>query len=196
MQTLVVHAHPDPDSYSAALRDAAVAGLRAGGHDVEVIGLYEDHFAPSMTARERRDYESDHAPTDPQLARYAELVRTSEALVFVYPTWWFGLPAILKGWLDRVLVPGVAFHLDPRNRKVRSDLRHVRRVAGITTSGSSRLHLRFFGDTGSWTVRRTLRVLCAPRCRTRWLHLGSLEATTPEERQRFLRRVESKMAQL
>ena len=137
MRALVVHAHPSPDSLSAALFATATTTLRRGGHEVAALDLYAEHFAPAMSAEERRAYLTDSPICSPQVARHAELVRWADALVFVYPTWWAGPPAALKGWLERVLVPGVAFHLDERTNKVVSDLRHVRTVVGISTYRSS-----------------------------------------------------------
>ena len=65
-----------------------------------------------MSLAERRAYHSDQPLVDPVTVAHADLVRRAEVLVFVYPTWWSGPPAILKGWLKRVLVPGVAFRFD------------------------------------------------------------------------------------
>ncbi len=113
MRVLVVHAHPSPTSYSRRICDTAEAALRGSGHDVTVLHLDDERFHPAMSAAERIAYETTTPILDPQVARHAELVRTSEALVFVYPTWWAAPPAIMKGWLERVLVPGVGFYLDP-----------------------------------------------------------------------------------
>ncbi len=137
MRALVVHADPSPDGLSASLFDTATTTLRRCGHEVAALDLYAEHFAPAMSAEERRAYLTDSPICSEQVARHAELVRWADTLVFVYPTWWAGPPAALKGWLERVLVPGVAFHLDERTNKVVSDLRHVRAVVGISTYHSS-----------------------------------------------------------
>jgi len=196
VHALVVHAHPDPESYNSALRDATVRGLESAGHQVTVIDLYAEGFVPAMSAEERRSYETDHPISDPLVEHHAALLREADALVFVYPTWWFGLPAILKGWLERVFVPGVAFHLDEATNKVVSDLRHIRRLVGVTTSGSPQWQVRVLGDTGRWTVMRTTRVLTAWRCKSTWLALGRLDGRTDDERRGFLARVEAKMGAL
>src|SRR5215207_8833091 len=142
MRVLLVHAHPSPTSFSRALADTAEAALTGAGHTVTTVHLDDDGFRPAMSADERRAYESADPVLDPLVARYADFVRTNEALVFVYPTWWAAQPAILKGWFDRVLVPGVAFDLDPATHGVRPRLRHVRHLIGITTYGSSRPYVR------------------------------------------------------
>ena len=194
MVVLVVHAHPDPDSLGAALARAAVDGFRDAGRQVELVDLYADGFDPRLTPDERRAYESDAPILDPAVQRYADLLERADTVVFVYPTWWFGMPAILKGFLDRVFVEGVAFRLDPRTRKVRPGLTHVRRLVGITTYGSPRTYVRLFGDPGRRTVARTIRPVCGLRCRVRWFGLHAVDTATAEERQAFLDRVRREVA--
>ena len=196
MRALVVYAHPSPDSLTHALYEAATGALTAAGHDVVGLDLYAEELAPAMSEAERRAYHSDQPIIDPTVARHAELVRWADALVFVYPTWWMGLPAILKGWLERVLVPGVAFHLDPATNRVVSDLGAVRRVVGVTTYGSSWPAVRLVHDGGRRTLLRALRMLCGRRCRTAWLALHSVDTATPGERDRFVARVEQRLSRL
>jgi NAD(P)H dehydrogenase (quinone) len=196
VRALVVYAHPSPDSLTHALYEAATAALAAAGHDVVGLDLYAEELVPAMSEAERRAYHSDAPILDPTVARHAELVRWADALVFVYPTWWMGLPAILKGWLERVLVPGVAFHLDPVTNRVVSDLGSVGRIVGITTYGSSWPAVRLVHDGGRRTLLRALRMLCGRRCRTAWLALHSVDTTTPGERARFIARVGQRLARL
>ena len=196
MRALVVYAHPSPDSLTHALYERATAALAGAGHEVVGVDLYAEELVPAMSEAERRAYHTDEPILDPTVARHAELVRWADALVFVYPTWWMGLPAILKGWLERVFVPGVAFHLDPVTKRVVSDLGSVRRVVGITTYGSSWRSVRLVHDGGRRTLLRALRMLCGRRCRTAWLALHSVDTTTPGERARFIARVEQRLARL
>jgi putative NADPH-quinone reductase len=196
MQVLVVHAHPSRTSFSRSIADTAEATLRAAGHGVTVVHLDDEHFRPAMSADERLAYDTATPILDAQVAVHADLVAAAEALVFVYPTWWAAPPAVLKGWMDRVLVPGVAFTFEPGTHAVRPGLRHVRRLVGITTYGSSRLYVRALGDPGRRTIMRALRLLCARRCRRTWLGMYGLDTATNEARQAFLDRVATRMARL
>ena len=196
MRALVLLAHPDPQSFSAALAAAALRGLAAGGHEARLVDLYAQDFDPVMTRADRLAYETGTAVVDPVVAAQAEHVRWADTLVFVFPTWWSGLPAILKGWLERVLVPGVAFELDERTRKVRPTMQHVTRVVGITTYGSPRLYVTALGDGGRRTVARALRLVCGRRTRATWLGLHDIDRRTDAERRTFLAAVEAKVAQL
>jgi putative NADPH-quinone reductase len=192
----VVLAHPCADSYCHALAARAEDGLRAAGHDVVVVDLYALGVRPAMTADEREAYHGDTPILDPLVGEHAELVKRAEALVFVYPTWWSGLPAILKGWLERVMVPGVGFVLDERTNKVRPGLGQMRHLVGISTYGSPRSYVRLVNDNGRRIITRALRLSCGLRVRTSWLGLYAIDTSTAAERHAFLAEVEQKMAKL
>ena len=196
VHVLVVQAHPRADSLCAQLALAAERGLQRAGHDVTTLRLYDEGFQATMTEAERVAYHGDAPVLDPMVAAHAVAVRTAEALVFVYPTWWMGLPAIMKGWLERVLVPGVAFTFDERTHKVTPTLDHVRRIVGITTYGSPRWHSRLVGDGGRRTLLRALRMVCGWRTHTSWFGLWRVEQVSDDARAAFVRRVEDAMAGL
>jgi NAD(P)H dehydrogenase (quinone) len=197
MRWLVIYAHPDPDSFCAALRDAAVEALAASGEDVEVIDLYALDFAAAMTDDEHRRYEeisTDHP--DASVRSHIEIVGRVEGIVFVYPTWWSSLPAILKGWLDRVLLPGVGFHLNTETRKVEPGLRHITRLVAITTYGGPRWLERLKGDGGRTIITRTLWLMTSRRTRWQWLALDRVEQRSAQERQEFVETVKTKLGKL
>ena len=116
--------------------------------------------------------------------------------MFVYPTWWSGLPAILKGWLERVMVPGVGFRLDERTNKVRPGLGQMRHLIGISTYGSPRSYVRFVNDNGRRIITRALRMSCGFRVRISWLGLYAIDTSTVTDRDEFAARVERQMAAL
>lgn len=196
LRALVVVAHPRSDSFTRAVAAAAVDGLRAGGHEVEVIDLYDEGFHPAMSAAERRAYLTDEPLADDHTRAHAELVRWCDAMVFVYPTWWSGLPAILKGWLERVLVVGVAFHFDERTGGVRPGLRQMRYVVGISTYGSPRTYVKLVNDNGRRILHRALRLSCGVRTRRVWLGLYAIDTSTAEQRSAFLDRVRERTQRL
>ena len=132
MRVVVVVAHPDPDSFTHAIASTAAAALSKAGHQTTVVDLYGEGFRVAMSKGEWLAYHGDRPILDPMVERHAEIIKQAEALVFVYPTWWSTMPAILKGWLERVLVPGVGFVFDEKQR-VRRGLTQVRRIVGIST---------------------------------------------------------------
>lgn len=195
MRVIVVVAHPNPDSFCQAIASTATAALSDGGHDVTVLDLYAEGFTTAMSCAEHRAYHTDQPIIDPVVRRHAELVKQAEALVFVYPTWWSTVPAILKGWLERVLVPGVGFVFDSENR-VRPGLMQVRRVVGISTYGASWAYVKLINDNGRRTLMRALRLNTALRTRRTWLALYEMDRTNASERAAFLARVERRLRSL
>lgn len=196
MRVAVVVAHPAVESFCHHLASRAVTGLRAAGHDVTVLDLCADGFRVAMSATEREAYHGDTPVLDPLVAAHAEVVRDAETLVFVYPTWWSGLPAVLKGWLERVLVPGVAFVFDERTGRVRPGLGGVRHIVGISTYGSPRSYVSLVNDNGRRIITRALRMSCGIRTRTHWIGLYAIDTSTDTERREFAARVERELAAL
>jgi NAD(P)H dehydrogenase (quinone) len=189
---LVVVAHPRPDGFAHELGRRAVGGLRAAGHDVEVLDLYALGFRAAMSAAEREAYHGEEPLLDPMVAEHARLLGSARVLAFVYPTWWSGLPAVLKGWLERVMVPGVAFRFDELG-KVRPALTGVEAIVGVSTYGSSWAYVRAINDNGRRTLTRALRMSCGPRTRTRWLGLYGMDTSTETQRADFAGSVERAM---
>jgi NAD(P)H dehydrogenase (quinone) len=184
MRVLVIYCHPRPDSFSAALRDAAVAALTAAGHSVDLRDLYAEGFDPALSPRQRGAY-FDEAENMHGLEDHIAALRRAEGLVLVYPTWWFGMPAVLKGWVDRVWVPGVAFRLGGP-KALEPLLTGIRRIGIVTTYGSPWWLLCWVGWPDRRVVRRGLRPLCAPRCRIHWMGLTGMDRDSPTRRERFL----------
>lgn len=184
----VIVAHPCDDSLTTAAANAAGGGLVAAGFDVTTIDLYAIGFDAVMSLAELDDYRNARPPSDPLVAEHARLVQSVDILVFVYPTWWSGLPAILKGWLERVLVPGVAFDLDG-DGKITGRLRNVDHIVGISTYGSPWGYVKLVNDNGRRTLTRALRMLCGRRTATTWLGLYSLDTKGPADRTAFLDRI-------
>lgn len=196
MRALVVAAHPNPDSFTHELARRATQGLTSSGHDTTLLDLAAIGFRAAMSPDERAAYHSDEPVLDPMVAEHAALITSAEVLVFVYPTWWSGLPALLKGWLDRVLVPGVGFRFDDKSGKVRPGLTNVRHIIGVTTYGSPRWYVKLVTDNGRRSLMRTLRLSCGLRTRTSWLGLYAIDTETDDGRSEFAAVVERRMAEL
>ena len=196
MKVLVVLAHPNPDSFSHAIVDKASATLAECGHSVSVIDLYAIGYSPAMTRAELAAYPTSTPAIDPMVVEHTRLLQECMTIVFVYPTWWSSMPAILKGWIDRTMLPGVAFSVHPETLKLQPGLTNVRRLIGISTFGGPRLASLVASDNGSKIVTRSLRAICHRRCRTTWLRMFNIDASTTAERQKFLQRVERTMRKI
>lgn len=192
MKVLVVYCHPVPESFGAAVRDTALETLVKAGHELRLIDLYAENFNPVMCCEERRTY-NDRAPDDPALLPHIEAIRWAEALLFVYPTWWYGLPAMLKGWLDRVWATDVAFALPPEG-KVMPLMTHIRKIGIVTTCGASWWLSHLIGHPGRKTILRGIRALCGVRCRTLFMAHYRMDSSTPESRAAYLAKVRKRLA--
>lgn len=192
---VVVLCHPNPDGFGAASARVAVDALHAVGHRVTVLDLYEEGFDPVMSREELHAYQARTPDTSGPLRRHIDAVTTADALVFVYPTWWSGLPAVLKGWLERVMVPTVSFTFDDGN-KVRPALRNIRRVVVVSTYGSPRRYVAVVNDNGRRVLSRAFRMTCGMRTRVASVRLFSMDTQDDAGRRRHLRRIDRRMRSL
>ncbi len=193
MRVLVIYAHPVETSYGAALHAAALQALGAR-HEVRDLDLYADGFDPRLGREERLNYH-DPARNVAPVARYVELLRWAEAVVFCFPVWCFGLPAILKGFFDRVLLPGFAFDLDGERTTPR--LTHIRLVCAVTTYGRAWWVVRVsIGDLPRKQITRYFRWFCGKGTKVRYLAHYHMNAATPQSRAAFLARVGRTLAAL
>ncbi|MDH3754376.1 MAG: NAD(P)H-dependent oxidoreductase [Acidimicrobiia bacterium] len=165
MPTLVIHAHPLEDSYSAALRDAVCEALAATGAACELVRLCQGE-------------ETDEAT-----------LAASDHLVVVYPTWWGGLPAVLLDWVQRTVGPWV----DGESADTPSPLAAVRRVTVVTSHGSSRLLNTMQGQPGKQTWSRVVMPLCAKDARFDWMSLYKIDRSDESGRQAFIERVRARL---
>jgi putative NADPH-quinone reductase len=188
-RALVLFAHPCPESFSAALHAEVVSRLRRAGWDVDDCDLNAEGFAPVLTRAERRGYHDVPANVGP-VAGYVDRVRAAEALVMVYPVWNFGYPAILKGFLDRVFLPGVSFRLV--DGKVKPNLTQIRRLAAVTTYGGTRLRAMLVGDPPRKCVTRAVWHVCRPQ-KMRYLALYDMNRASDARRAAFLGQVGREM---
>jgi putative NADPH-quinone reductase len=196
MRALVVYCHPQDGSFTAAVRDLVLAKFAAAGAQVRLTDLYARGFAPVLSAAEWQGYLDSPGNRAP-VARDVEDLRWCDTLVFVYPTWWYGLPALLKGWLDRVMLPDVAFLMpDGANRTIRPGLTHITRLGVFTTCGASWWLTAFVGAPGRRTLLRGVGLLMSPRRRTVFAAHYLMDTSTPASRAAHLRRVAARMDRL
>ena len=154
MRALVIYCHPKGNSFTAAVRDTVLERLEQAGCETRLRDLYAEGFQPLLTAEEWDGYLDCAANCDP-VADHVEDLRWCDTLIFVYPTWWYGLPAMLKGWLDRVLLPDVAFIMPKaEGETIRPGLQHITRLGVFTTCGASWWLTRIIGAPGRRTLIR------------------------------------------
>ena len=193
---LVVYCHPRPGSFTASVRDRVLERLAAARAEVRLRDLYAEGFEPAMSAEEHEAYEDTQTNRD-CVTRDCEDVLWADALIFVYPTWWYGPPAALKGWLDRALVPGVAFFMPSEEAPtIRPGLTHITRLGVFTTCGASRWLTWAVGAPGKRTLMRGIGWILAPRARRVFAAHYLMDGSTEASRVRHLDRVAAKVDKL
>jgi NAD(P)H dehydrogenase (quinone) len=195
MRALVVHAHPVAESFNRSLNKLVCATLQERGHEVRNLSLYAENFMPVLSPAERLAYHDEGRNIQP-VRTHLEHLAWCTGLVFVYPTWWYSQPAILKGWLDRVFVPHVTFQMPVGNQPVQPLLQHIGCIGGISTYGAPWLWTRWVGDPGRRIIMRGIRALVHPRAKTFWAAHYKMDSSTPESRRAFVAKVEGKLRAL
>lgn len=191
---LIVLAHPMPASLSghlaARLQDAAAAL----GWEVRLRDLCAEGFDPRLTVAERAGYYGSFAGG--AVAEMEELAR-AEVLILVFPTWWSGFPAVLKGWFDRVWAPGLAYDHSPELKKMVPRLTGLKAVLAVTTLGAPRVwDWVIMGRPLRRVLKRGIVAACAPGARVTWRALYSAEKVEPARLARFEARVLRDLAAL
>jgi len=181
MRILVIFAHPLDESFAAFLRASVVEMLKARGHWVDLCDLYKESFDPTLSAHERRTYK-DTSENSKSVSEHVKRLRQAEGIIFVFPSWWYGMPAILKGYFDRVWLPGVAFEFGPQ--AIRPLLTSIRLFGVVTTTGASQWFTRLYMGNPSRKVlmRGLARLMVAPRAERFWLALYGMENASVTKR--------------
>ena len=192
MKALVLYAHPCEESFGAALHTKVVETLTARGWDVDDCDLYAENFQPVLTTEERRAYHDEPENCGP-VQPYVDRLRAAEALIFSFPVWNFGYPAILKGFLDRVFLPGVSFKIV--DGKVRPNMTHIRKLAAVTTYGGTRWRAFGAGDPPRKHFTRAVWHVTRPES-MKYLALYDMNRATDAQRAAFLHKVGQEMQAL
>jgi putative NADPH-quinone reductase len=190
MNVLVLYAHPVETSFNSALHRVIVERLTAAGHAVDDCDLYAEDFDPRMSLAERCAYHDVPANVG-NVRPYVERLLRAEALVLSFPVWNFGYPAVLKGFFDRVFLPGVSFKLV--EGKVQPSLHNISKVAAVTTYGASRFRAMLMGDPPRKLVKRVLRSTVRPGASVSYLACYSMNLATDQTCERFMARVAARM---
>ena len=217
---LLLQCHPVETSFSNAIASVVQRGLNAAGHDVRFRRLYfqgdpsecyaGQTFNPVFSREEQLDYHDCESTalretmeglrslesTRDDVAEAVEDLRWCDSLVLVYPTWNFHFPAVLKGYFDRVILPGVAFRLPTESTQATGQtgllagLTNVTKIGVVATYGASRLAVLGAGDNPRRWISRGFRALCAPNCQLLWHGIYGMHVQTDANRRAFLREVE------
>ena len=190
MKCLVVTTHPLTNSLCKQLSEKVVGQLTLMGHEVVIEDIYAQEFAPALTAMERETYYQGTYNSS-GVAEMVERLQSAEALVLLFPTWWFGFPASLKGWFDRVWGPGIAYDHATDFGPIKARLNNLKKVLVVTTLGAP----WWVDYLIMWRpVKRVVKVAllgtCAKKSSLKFLSLYNSEKLTEAAISRFSNRIE------
>lgn len=190
MKCLVVTAHPLSNSLCRKLTDHVMNKMTEMGHKIILEDLYAGNFNPTLNAAERESYYSG-AYDSSLISMEVERLLAADAVVLIFPTWWFGFPAILKGWFDRVWGPGIAYDHASDFGPITPRLNNLKKVMAITALGApwwvDRLIMR-------QPVKRVIKIAllgaCAKNSSFQYLSLYKSEKLNHETIERFTQKID------
>lgn len=190
MKCLVVTTHPLSNSLCKHLTGLVVEKLNALNNEVIIEDLYAKKFAPALTEIERRSYYSDSYDYS-KIAEHVHRLREAEALVLLFPTWWFSFPAMLKGWFDRVWGPGIAYDHASDYGPIKPRLDNLRKVLVITTLGAPWwVDLLLMRQPVKKVIKVALLGTCAKNSKLKFLSLYNSEDLNDQKTAKFSKKVE------
>lgn len=190
MRVLVLHSHPVEESFGKALFRQTCESLAKAGHEVDACDLYAEGFNPVLTADERliyHDYPENLGP----VKNHVDRLLAAEGLVICTPIWNFGFPAMLKGYFDRVWLPGVSFAL--QDGKLTPTLRHIRKLSAVVTYGATPMRAFLAGDPPKKIVKRVIRAQIKLGAPVSYLAHYDMNNCTDETRAAFMAKVKTHM---
>jgi putative NADPH-quinone reductase len=138
MRTVIVFNHPNDGSYCNAILNVVTQGLQKANHEIDLIHLDNDGFNPVMSKADLKAF-VEHKPIDPQVINYSDRLKKADHLIFIFPIWWDLMPAMTKGFVDRVLSPGVVYNHHPRGFGLQPLLNNLKSVTMITTMNKPKI---------------------------------------------------------
>ena len=191
-RALILFAHPCQESFNAAVHNVVVETLARRGWQVDDCDLNAEGFNPVLSEQERRGYHEEPANIEP-VKPYVDRLQSADALVMIFPVWNYGYPAILKGFLDRVFLPGVSFAL--KDGGIRPALTNIKTLVACTTYGGTRLRAMANGDPPRKNVTRAVRYACGMP-RQRYIALYDMNRNDEARCNAHLQRVKKEMETL
>jgi NAD(P)H dehydrogenase (quinone) len=196
MNVVIVFNHPYQGSYCNAILNAVTQGLQKANHDIDLIHLDRDNFNPVMTAADLKAFR-DKKPVDPKAIEYGNRIQAADHLVLIFPIWWELMPALMKGFVDKVIFPGVAYdYTNAKNTMMCPLWTKLKSVTMITTMNTPTwLYWALFGNA----IKKAMMLGTFWKMgykNRKWISFNQVKMVSQEKRQQWLQDVETKFSQL
>lgn len=190
---VIVYYHPYNGSFCHAILEATKAGLENGGFLVDVIDLQADNFNPVMSSADLLGFVK-HQMVDEQSKEYAQRLKLASQLVFIFPIWWELMPAMVKGFIDKVIYPGSTYEYAKTITGMTSSLSNLKQTTIITTMNTPKYIYQFvFGNAiKKAMISGTLKKTGIKN--VKWINLSGVKSRTQEKRAAWLCKIEKGMA--
>ncbi len=181
MNVLIIYAHPNPSSFNHAVLEQMKLGFIEGNHNIQVIDLYKENYNPVLNFNDVNS-RSDQENT-PYLKVYQNYIMEAQHLVFLYPVWWYSMPAILKGFLDRVFSPGFAYS---KKGKLSRGLLQGKTSWVVYTIDSPVWFVKLFRKSIEWRLMKTAILKYCGISSVKRIMFANATNSTPQKREKWL----------
>jgi len=195
MNVVIVFNHPYEGSYCNAILESVTKGLQRGQHEVDLIHLDNDGFNPVMSKADLKAF-VEHKPVDPQVIDYNKRLEIADHLIFIFPIWWDLMPAMTKGFIDRVLYPGVVYEHHPRGFGLIPLLKNLKGVTMITTMNKPKImYSLLIGNLIRKALLRSVFKTMGYKNLT-WISYNMVKSVNHEKRVNWLSKLEARFFNL
>lgn len=195
MKVVIVFNHPYEKSYCNAILDSVTKGLQRGQHEVDLVHLDNDEFNPVMSKTDLKAF-VEHKAVDPQVLDYNRRLEQADHLIFIFPIWWDLMPAMTKGFIDRVLVPGVVYDHHPRGFGLVPLLKNLKGVTVVTTMNKPKImYSLLIGNLIRKALLRSVFKTMGYKNLT-WISHNMVKSVSQEKRVNWLAKLEARFYKL
>jgi putative NADPH-quinone reductase len=203
MNVLIVFDHPYKKSYCSAILESVKKGLKQAGHQIDLIDLVEDGFDPVMHEQDLEAYvialnnpEKANKLLSPQVKEYKERLNKAQHIIFIFPIWWALMPALTKGFIDKLIFPGFAYEFNKKGTRLIGKLKNLQAVTMITTMNTPRfIYSTLMGNA----IKKALLFNTFWNLgikKRKWISLNMVKFVSQEKRVKWLASIENKFSKL
>ncbi len=188
MKTVIVYDHPYEGSFCHAIKERIVKNELAKGNEVEVIDLHQDNFNPVMSGQDLLAF-IKHDMIDEQAIDYVKKIKEADHLVMVFPIWWELMPAMTKGFIDKIIFPGSTYSYTKSGYGMETLLTNLKSVTVVTTMNTPSVMYKFIYGNAIYKslVKGTFKKSGIKN--TKWISFNMVKASKAEKREKWLNKL-------
>ena len=193
MKTVIVYNHPYKGSFCHALLESTKKGALKAGHEVDIIDLDSDHFNPVMTGEDLLAFRN-HQAIDKQAIEYIKRIKQADHIVLIFPIWWELMPAMTKGFIEKVMFPGSTYSYTKSGHGMKTMLSKLKSTTIITTMNTPNVMYKFiYGNAiKKALIKGTFK---KSGCKNvEWYSFNMVKSSSAKTREKWLNKIEKVFA--